>query len=51
MPAPNLDFGKYAAFIWAAYGLSAIVLGVLVLQTWLSARRWRREAERRRTAP
>ncbi|MGJ8564135.1 MAG: heme exporter protein CcmD [Alphaproteobacteria bacterium] len=26
-----LDFGKHAIFIWAAYGLSALVLGGLVV--------------------
>ena len=28
-----LDFGKHALFIWSAYGLSAIVLGGLILYT------------------
>lgn len=28
-----LDFGKNAAFIWAAYGISALALGGLILMT------------------
>lgn len=29
-----LDFGKYAFYIWTSYGLSAAVLGALVLYTF-----------------
>lgn len=28
-----LDFGKYAIYVWSAYGASALVLGGLVLAT------------------
>jgi heme exporter protein D len=44
-----LDFnaGKYAVFVWTAYGLSALVFAVLIVSSLLGARRWRREAERR----
>ena len=28
-----LDFGKYAFYVWASYGLSAAVLGALVIYT------------------
>jgi len=28
-----LDFGKHAFFVWASYGLSAAVLGALVIYT------------------
>lgn len=38
----------YAAYIWPAYALSAGVLVLLAADTLLRARRWRREAERRR---
>lgn len=31
-----LEFGKYAAYIWASYGLSAAVLGGLVVHAILS---------------
>ncbi len=44
-----LDFnaGKYAVFVWSAYGLSALVFLVLILDSLLGARRWKREVERR----
>jgi heme exporter protein CcmD len=29
-----LEFGKYAIYIWACYGISALVLGGLVLYTF-----------------
>jgi len=42
-----LDFnaGKYAVFVWPAYGLTALVFVALVGDTLARARRWRREAE------
>ena len=43
----NLD-PAYAAYVWAAYGLSAGVLVLLAADTLLRARRWRRAAETRR---
>ena len=45
MGAPNLDVGRYAVFIWPAYGISALVLGGLVVDSLLRAIRWRRAAE------
>jgi heme exporter protein D len=44
-----IDFnaGKYAAFVWPAYGFTVLILGGLIADTLLRARRWRREAERR----
>lgn len=36
----------YAPYVWAAYGMTALVLGALVIDTLSRARRWRREAER-----
>ena len=35
--------GGYAAYVWTAYGFAALVLIVLLVQSWRSARR--REAE------
>jgi heme exporter protein D len=43
----DLDVGQYAAFVWPAYGISALVIAGLALDSWLRARRWRRAAERR----
>ncbi len=44
-----LDFnaGKYAVFVWSAYGLSILVLGALIIDTLARSRRWRRTVERR----
>ena len=44
-----LDFnaGKYAVFVWTAYGVSALVFLGLIVTSLLGARHWRREAERR----
>jgi heme exporter protein D len=35
--------GGYAAYVWTAYGFAAIVLIILLVQSWRSARR--RDAE------
>ena len=45
MGVPNLDVGRYAVFIWPAYGVSALVLGGLVIDSLMRAARWRRAAE------
>ena len=34
-----LAMGGYAAFVWPAYGVAAIVLGALVLYSWRRHRR------------
>jgi heme exporter protein D len=39
------DAGKYAAYLWPAYGISLIVLGGVVIESLAAARRWRRRAE------
>ena len=44
-PLPNLDVGKYAGFVWPAYGLSALALLGMLADSLLRARRWRRAAE------
>jgi len=38
-------FGKYAAFIVPAYGLTIAIVGYLIVSSLLHARRWRRRAE------
>lgn len=43
----DLDMGKYAAFVWPAWGISAAVLLWAVADTLARARRWKREALRR----
>jgi heme exporter protein D len=44
----GFDFaaGKYAAFVWPAYGLTALVFILMVAASLLRARRWRRAAAR-----
>ena len=42
----DLDAGKYAAFIWPAFAVSALVIAWMTVDSLLRARRWRREAER-----
>lgn len=42
----HLDAGKYAAFIWPAYGVTALGFIWMIAATLLRARRWRREVER-----
>lgn len=46
------DLGKYAAEVLSAYALTLVLIGGLVLVTWLRARRVRRaleQAEARRS--
>jgi len=42
----DLDAGKYAFYVWAAYGASAVVIAAMVADTLIRSGRWRREAER-----
>jgi heme exporter protein D len=37
--------GKYAIFTWPAYAVSALVFAWMLLDSLLSARRWKRQAE------
>jgi len=30
-----MEFGKHAAFIWASYSVSAIVLGALIVRAFM----------------
>jgi len=43
----DFDAGKYAIFVWPAYGLTALVFIVLIADSLARARRWRQAAERR----
>lgn len=42
----DLDMTPYAAFVWPAWGLSAIVLAALVARAVIAARRWKRELKK-----
>lgn len=44
---PNLDLGKYAAYIWPAYLISALVIAAMVADTLVRTARWKREVEKR----
>ena len=43
---PHFEMGRYGFYIWSAWGLSLVVLGGLILDTLMRARRWKREVER-----
>lgn len=42
----DLDMGKYAAFVWPAWGISAVVLAALAARAVVAARRWSAELRR-----
>ena len=46
----HLDMGRYALFVWPAWGLSLLVVGGLTIRTALDARRAARELARREGA-
>ena len=39
----DLDMSPYAAFVWPAWGISAVVLAALSARALIAARRWKRE--------
>ena len=41
----HLDAGKYAAFLWPAFAISAVVVAGMAVNALAYARRWRRRAE------
>ncbi len=41
----HLDAGRYALFVWPAYGISLLVILLLVGESLWRARRWRKAAE------
>jgi heme exporter protein D len=42
----DLDMSPYAAFVWPAWAISALVLGVLAARVLIAARRWSAELKR-----
>ncbi|HKR89053.1 MAG TPA: heme exporter protein CcmD [Phenylobacterium sp.] len=42
---PDFDFGKYAAYIWPAYVVTAVVFAGLIATSLRYAARWKRRAE------
>ena len=43
---PDLDMSPYAAFVWPAWAISAIVLTGLVVRAVVASRRWTAELKR-----
>jgi heme exporter protein D len=43
---PDLDMSPYAAFVWPAWAISALVLGALVVRAVAASRRWKAELKR-----
>lgn len=41
----DLDVGKYAAFIWPAYAVTALVFAVLIGGALNHSRRWKRKTQ------
>ena len=42
----DLDMAPYAAFVWPAWGVSALVLIALTARAVVASRKWKRELER-----
>ncbi|MBA4787791.1 MAG: heme exporter protein CcmD [Pseudomonadota bacterium] len=42
----DLDMAPYAAFVWPAWGVSALVLAALTVRAVIASRKWKRELER-----
>lgn len=42
----DFDAGKYAAYLWPAFAISAIAFAWLIADSVSDARRWKRQAER-----
>lgn len=40
----DLDAGKYAAFVWPAFAITAIVFAVMIAGSLAHARRWKKRA-------
>ncbi|MDP3656734.1 MAG: heme exporter protein CcmD [Brevundimonas sp.] len=47
----DLDMGRYAAFVWPAWALSAAVLAALAARAGIAARRWSAELKRLEDEP
>jgi len=46
----DLDMTPYAAFVWPAWGVSALVLIALTARAVIISRKWKRELERLETS-
>jgi heme exporter protein D len=43
----DFNAGKYALFVWSAYGLTALVFVLMIADSLARTRHWRRTVERR----
>jgi len=43
----DFDAGKYALYVWSAFGAVAVVFAWMIADSLARARRWRREADPR----
>lgn len=41
----DLDAGKYAAFVWPAFAVTALVFAAMIWTSLAHARRWRKKAQ------
>jgi heme exporter protein D len=51
MNLPSLEAGKYAAYVWPAYGVSALALIWMLVDSLVRARRWKARADARKRRP
>lgn len=42
----DLDMGRYALFVWPAWGVSALVLTALIARAVIASRKWKQELAR-----
>ena len=42
----DFDAGKYAVYMWPAFGITAIAFAWMIIDSLVQARRWKRELER-----
>ena len=42
----DFDAGKYAVYMWPAFGITAIAFAWMIVDSLVQARRWKRELER-----
>lgn len=42
----DFDMGKYAAFVWPCFGVTAVVFAGLAARALMEARRWKSELAR-----
>lgn len=47
----DFDMGQYGAYVWPAWGISAVVLAALAVRCAMAARRWKAELKRLESDP